>query len=198
MRRCLLLGILWVCCAAAVRGDASGATASTAPADSAQTSTPAPADAPTPAVADTARLRPDPAWAWWRWPPVHAAIAIAPLDGPQDILAKEEILADRIDALVIEAARLDTLAAAWQARSVAMTAQLEVLEDLADVQLGGDLEFQQRTGSVREEVVQAAEQITTFAATRTALAEELIRLRSLSETYRQQAAQLREEEESSR
>ncbi len=190
MRRCLLLGILWVCSATAVRGDASGAAASTAPADSSRKLAPA--------MADTARLRTDPAWAWWRWPPVHAAIAIAPLDGPQDILAKEEILADRIDALVIESARLDTLAAAWQARSVAMTAQLEVLEDLADVQLGGDLEFQQRTGSVREEVVQAAEQITTFAATRTALAEELIRLRSLSETYRQQAAQLREEEESSR
>ena len=150
------------------------------------------------APADTARARTDPAWAWWTWPPITAAIAIAPLDGPQDILEKDEIIADRIDALVDEAARLDTLAMAWQARSVAMTAQLEVLEDLADVQLGGDLEFQQRTESVREEVVQAAGQVATFAATRAALGDELIRLRSLSETYRQRAARLREEEESSR
>lgn len=79
-----------------------------------------------------------------------------------------------------------------------MGAQLEVLEDLADLQLGGDLEFQQRVENVREDVVQAAGRIAVLTNTRAALADEVALLRALSEDYRQRAARLREEEESPR
>ncbi|MBT6145091.1 MAG: hypothetical protein HOH74_06660 [Gemmatimonadetes bacterium] len=142
--------------------------------------------------------REDPAWAWSRWPSIAAAVALAPLDGPQDILEKEEIIADRIDALDAETARLDTLTHAWQARSVAMTAQLEVLEDLADRRLGGDLELQQRVENVRGDVLQAGKRVTLFGEVHSALAIELLSLRNLSREYRQQAAQLRQEEENPR
>lgn len=152
----------------------------------------------TTAADDTVGVLPDPAWAWRQWPPIGAAIAIAPLDGPQDILEKEEIVQDRIDALGAEFARLDTIASAWLARHVAMTAQLEVLEDLADLQFGGDLEVQQRLESVREDVQQAAREIERHTKVLQALQRESDRLRALAATYRQQAAQLRAEEESLR
>lgn len=139
-----------------------------------------------------------PAWAWRLWPSIGPAIAIAALDGPQDIVEKEEILADRIDALALENTRLDTLAGAWQARQLAMTAQLEVLEDLADMQLGGDLEVQQRLESVRQDIQQATREVEFHLDVQRALRSEIDRLRSLAATYRQRAAQLRAEEESLR
>ena len=149
------------------------------------------------ATTDTSLVSADPVWAWTRWPSIDVAITLAPLDGPQDILEKQEIVADRIDALVDETARLDTLAGAWQARHVAMGA-LEVLEDLADLQLGGDLEFQQRLENVREDALQAAGCVAIPLDARAALANEVALLRVLSEDYGHRAARLREEEEGSR
>ena len=37
--------------------------------------------------------------AWTRWPSIDAAIESAPLDGPDEVLEKAEIIADRRDAL---------------------------------------------------------------------------------------------------
>lgn len=178
-----LIGVIWTCLAATADGDSLAVAA-----DTAQSM----------ATADTSLVSADPVWAWTRWPSIDVAITLAPLDGPQDILEKQEIVADRIDALVDETARLDTLAGAWQARHVAMGAQLEVLEDLADLQLGGDLEFQQRLENVREDALQAAGCVAILLDARAALADEVALLRVLSEDYGHRAARLREEEEGSR
>lgn len=141
---------------------------------------------------------PDPVTAWSRWPEIDRAIALEALDGPQDILEKEEIIADRIDDLTAAQADLDTLATDWSARHLARSTQLEVLDDLASVQLGGDLELQQRVEGVREDVLQAAQQLARIDSSLRELAVEVARLRALSLDYRGRAARLRQQEEGHR
>lgn len=189
MRFCLALAWLGLCVVnVAVAEEASVEGGAAISADSTRSTDPP----------DSTLVRTGSGWAWWNWPPIASAIAIAPLDGPQDILERSEIIADRIDALVAEAARLDTVASLWHARHIAMTAQLEVLEDLADIQLGGDLEFQQRTESVREDLLQTAAQIAVFARSDSALVGELTRLRAMSAAYLHRAEELRQQEENPR
>jgi hypothetical protein len=154
--------------------------------------------ADTAAVAAADSTTADPSFDWTRWPDIAAAIALQPLDGPEDILEKQEIIDDRIDDLTARGGALDTLAGAWTDRHRAMSTQLEVLDDLAEVQLGGDLEFQQRIESVREEVLQAAQQMTRIGSARRQLEAEVARLRALADDYRDQALRLREQEESDR
>lgn len=145
------------------------------------------------AAVDSTRLGPD--WSWARWPAIDAAIRLQPLDGPRDILEKEEIIADRLDALAREQTRLDSIAAGWDQRRVALSAQQEVLEDLADLQLGGDLDLQRRIEAVHDDSRQADEQYVRLATISEALQRELARLQTLSHDYRDAAARLRDEEE---
>ena len=58
----------------------------------------------------------DPVQAWRHWKQIDRAIALDELDGPDDILGKEEIIEDRIDDLTEEGARLQQSAAEWEAR----------------------------------------------------------------------------------
>ena len=149
-------------------------------------------------AADPSTVTVDPLLAWTAWPDLSRAIALEILDGPQDILEKEEIIADRIDALAAEGARLDTLAEAWGARHLAMSTQLEVLDDLAEVQLGGDLELQQRLESVRQDVEQASSRLQHIGDARLRLTGAHAQLDSLARDYRERAARLRAQEEGDR
>ncbi len=137
----------------------------------------------------------DPAYAWKGWPDLERAIALRPLDGPEDIIEKKEIIEDRLDDLTAEAIKLHSAKERWLNRQHALEEQREVLEDLAEVQRGGDLQLQQRLHSLREEI----RQITTRSKTPTrALAEleqEQQRLRELAQHYTDKALQLRREEE---
>ena len=147
------------------------------------------------AEADSAEVQVvDPLLVWRQWPPIDRAIALEPLDGPADILEKEEIIADRLDDLRAVAARHDSTHSIWSARHGATTARLEVLEDLADVQLGGDLQLQQRLESVREDAAVAEEWLDRLAAAGDALKQELARLEGLARSYQSRAEELRQEE----
>ena len=150
------------------------------------------------AVDDASTLRRDPLWAWQDWPPIGRAIALEKLDGPADILEKSEIIADRLDGLVREETRLDSIGATWGTRHLALAAQLEVLEDLADVQLGGDLQLQQRIDRARDDALDADDRVARVSASREALQAEALRLRDLAADYRRRAEELRRQEEGSR
>ena len=136
--------------------------------------------------------------AWRHWKQINRAIALDELDGPDDILAKEEIIEDRIDDLTEEDTRLQQSAAEWEARHEVAGVQLEVLDDLAEMQLGGDLQMQQRIEDVREKIREAAQWLERIDISRRDLALEVARLRKLAARYRQTAEEIRIREEGHR
>lgn len=158
-----------------------------------------PATPPRPARADSTRRQPiDPAYEWQTWMDLSRAIALRPLDGPEDISEKAEIIEDRSDDLRREQQQLKTALEEWQTRGQALELQLEVLEELAQVQRGGDLQLQQRQHGLREELGRARRRLRVFRTAGGELAGELERLEKLAEEYREKAAALRRREEESR
>ena len=91
----------------------------------------------------------DPAYLWTIWKDLSRAIELQKLDGPEDIVEKADIIRDRIDDLTGERQRLATLLEEWADRHESLDIQLEVLEDLAMVQLDGDLQLQQHAQHTR-------------------------------------------------
>jgi hypothetical protein len=137
----------------------------------------------------------DPAYAWKGWPDLERAIALRPLDGPDDILEKKEIIEDRIDDLHLEEKKLRTATEGWRERQQALEMQREVLDDLAEVQRGGDLQLQQRLHTLREDMRQIATRIKTPTQALAELKREQQRLRELARQYADKAQKLRREEE---
>jgi len=151
------------------------------------------------ARADSARARPlDPAYAWKAWKDLSRAIALRPLDGPDDILEKAEIITDRLDDLRQERKALQTELEKWKDRQQSLELQMEVLEDLAQVQRGGDLQLQQRLHGLREDLGRAARRIGVLKGALGELDEELSRLDGLAAAYARKAAELRRREEENR
>ena len=140
----------------------------------------------------------DPAYAWTTWKDISRAIALRPLDGPDDILEKTEIIEDRIDDLFKEHQHLQEAIDEWKNRHQSLEIQLEVLEDLAEVQRGGDLQLQQRMHSLREDLRKAAQRRSVLGKSLQKLEGELARLRELVKQYQQQAEAIRRREEESR
>jgi prefoldin subunit 5 len=140
----------------------------------------------------------DPAYAWTTWKDISRAIALRPLDGPDDILEKTEIIEDRIDDLLKERQRMQEAIDEWKNRHQSLEIQLEILEDLAEMQRGGDLQLQQRMHSLREDLRKAAQRRSVLKKSLHELEEELARLRELVKQYQQQAAAIRRREEENR
>jgi len=149
-----------------------------------------------PAAAPPAPL--DAVAAWKRWKEIVRAIEPGDLDGPQDILEKEEIIQDRVDDLAAEDERLAGTRSQWRGRLQAALVQLEVLDDLAEIQLGGDLQLQQRLENVREDVRRGSEWLKRIDESRGELATEMKRLRELARGYLNRAEELRRQEEGPR
>ena len=148
---------------------------------------------------DSTRKRPvDPALAWKSWKDLSRAIALRGLDGPDDILEKAEIIADRIDDLRQEQKQLKASLQEWSDRHQALELQLEVLDDLAEVQRGGDLQLQQRLHSLREDLGKATGRMQIFDASLKDLEQELDRLDGLAKQYAKKAEDLRRREEENR
>lgn len=141
---------------------------------------------------------PDPLRPWRNWPPIDRAIELDALDGPVDIVEKTEIIADRLDDLQLEATRLDSVDGVWEARVVGLSSQLEVLEDLADLQLGGDLQLQQRIESVRDDAIEAQRWRERIELAMTDLQDLMGRWQQRAADYDRQAQLLRRQEEESR
>lgn len=141
-------------------------------------------------------MQADPLRPWLGWPPLEPAIAIAPLDGPVDWIEKAEIIADRVDDLRRLEPGMDSLATLWDTRLQALATQLELLEDLADLQLGGDLQLQQRIETVRDDEAEALAWSERVDAARSDLEKHITTLDDLRRSYEVQADLLRQKEES--
>ena len=140
----------------------------------------------------------DPAFEWKRWKDLARAIRLRPLDGPSDILEKAEIVEDRIDDLTEERGRLVDQARDWKIRREALETQLEVLDDLARVQRGGDLQLQQRMHNMREGRRLASRRQVILEASLQQMDSEVERLNELSAEYKSKAEDLRRRERESR
>ncbi len=147
------------------------------------------------------RTRPkhiDPAYAWKQWKDISLAIALRPLDDPGDILEKAEIIEDRLDDLKREKERLKTISEGWDQRHQSLELQLEVLDDLARIQRGGDLHLQLRMHDLREELGKANRRVQVLKGALEELGKELKSMTRLAVDYREQANALRRREEEGR
>ena len=140
----------------------------------------------------------DPVQSWRHWKDLERAIRLRPLDGPEDILEKAAIIEDRIDDLSRVQETLLQLSQDWTSKQESLELQLEMLEDLAKVQLGGDLQLQQRLHVLRERRRMATHSTGLVSESLEDLAIELARQRARVEEYRTKAEDLRRREAESR
>ena len=147
---------------------------------------------------DSTRTSRDPAFAWLSWRDLTAAITLRELDGPDDILKKSDIIKDRLDALMAEQIRLTSAMKEWTDRQGSFAIQIEVLDDLAKVQRGGDLQLQQRLHNMREGRRVAAQRVQGLTRSLSLLKVELTRLQDLLQEYNRAAENLRRQEDENR
>ncbi len=139
-----------------------------------------------------------PAYIWKTWTDLSRAIELRKLDGPEDIIEKADIIEDRIDDLSEEREKLAAARQEWADKNDALEIQLEVLEDLAKVQLGGDLQLQQRMHRMREGRSMAANQLEILTRSISELDIEVGGLTEMVTEYKKQAEELRRREAESR
>ena len=168
----------------------AGGAAAQALADSLASDPLAPADS---SAADS--VQSDPLRPWLAWKDLGRAIAFRPLDGPADIVEKTEIIQDRLDALAGLKKPLEDRLKNPTDRLAALDIQLEVLEDLAQLQRGGDLELQQRLHDMRADRRRFELVQHPFQAALSDLQGEIDRLTDLMRHYQTRAADLRRREE---
>jgi len=150
-------------------------------------------------LVDSVRLaNVDPVLAWRGWKDLSRAIGLRPLDGPGDILEKAEIVQDRIDDLLEERREIEEAGEEWEERRQGLELQLEVLDDLAELQRGGDLQLQQRMHGLREELGKASRRLRIIEGSLGDLSKELDRLSSVVKQYQEKAEDLRRREEEER
>ncbi|MCZ7583120.1 MAG: hypothetical protein M5R36_07170 [Deltaproteobacteria bacterium] len=132
--------------------------------------------------------------AWKQWKSIDAAIALRPLDGPDDIVEKAEIIEDRVDDLAREKTRLQAELDSGGQRLDNLRRQREALQDLAEIQRGGDPQTRQRlhdlAGRIRREETRLADLRSSLAG----LEKELERMRALAADYRAKAETLKQRE----
>ena len=149
-------------------------------------------------VDSTRLVNVDPALAWQGWKDLARAIALRPLDGPGDILEKAEIVQDRIDDLQEERRKIEEVGEEWEERRQGLELQREMLDDLAELQRGGDLQLQQRMHGLREELGKASRRLRILEGSLGDLGRELDRLNGIVKQYAEKAEDLRRREEEER
>ena len=149
-------------------------------------------------VDSTRLVNVDPALAWQGWKDLSRAIALRPLDGPGDILEKAEIVQDRIDDLQEERRKIEEVGEEWEERRQGLELQREMLDDLAELQRGGDLQLQQRMHGLREELGKASRRLRILEGSLGDLGRELDRLNGIVKQYAEKAEDLRRREEEER
>jgi hypothetical protein len=128
--------------------------------------------------------------AWKRWKSIEAAIEVRPLDGPDDIIEKAEIIEDRADELKGEQARLEMEADLNHQKLRALRSQREVLKDLAEIKPAGDPQTRNRLNDLAERIGREERQLKMRRRSVAEMEEELIRLRGLAVEYREEAENL--------
>lgn len=131
---------------------------------------------------------------WRGLPTIAPAIAVAPLDGPEDLREKIEIIEDRIDLLATERKRIVyALKALTQSRQ-AQELQLEMLEDLSQINCESDVQLQQRLHDLQHQLSQYIRRIQAYEHAFAALENELDHLKGFAQQYRLQTEDLLKKE----
>ena len=128
--------------------------------------------------------------AWKRWKSIEAAIAVRPLDGPDDIIEKAEIIEDRADELKGEKARLEREADLNRQKLRTLRSQREVLQDLAEIKPGGDSQTRNRLQDVAERIGREEMLLKMRRQSVAELEEELVQMKKLAVKYREKARDL--------
>jgi hypothetical protein len=128
--------------------------------------------------------------AWKRWKSIEAAITVRPLDGPDDIIEKAEIIEDRADELKGEKARLEREADLNRQKLRTLRSQREVLQDLAEIKPGGDAQTRNRLQDVAERIGREEMLLKMRRQSAAELEEELVQMNELAVEYREKARDL--------
>jgi predicted nuclease with TOPRIM domain len=125
--------------------------------------------------------------AWKRWKSIEAAIALRPLDGPEDIIEKAEIIEDRADELKGEKARLEGEADLNRQKLRTLRSQREVLQDLAEIKPSGDSQTRNRLHDLAERIGREEMLLKMRRQSVDELEEELVQMKELAVEYRERA-----------
>jgi hypothetical protein len=128
--------------------------------------------------------------AWKRWKSIEAVVEVRPLDGPDDIIEKAEIIEDRVDELKGEQARLELEADLNRQKLGSLRSQREVLQDLAEIKPAGDPQTRNRLNDLAERIGREERRLKMRRQSVDELEEELIRMRGLAVEYREKAENL--------
>jgi hypothetical protein len=128
--------------------------------------------------------------AWKRWKSIEAAIAVRPLDGPDDIVEKAEIIEDRADELNGEKVRLEREADLNRQKLRTLRSQREVLQDLAEIKPGGDSQTRNRLHDLAGRIAREEMLLRIRRESVSELEKELVRMNELAVEYREKARDL--------
>lgn len=126
-------------------------------------------------------------FAWKKWRSIDAAVALRPLDGPEDIREKAEIIEDRIDELKREKARLQTEIALGSQKLQSLKNQKTVLQELEDVKIGSDSQGRQRLQDISERIRREEQLLKLKRKSLAELEVEITKMTSLAAEYRGKA-----------
>ena len=136
--------------------------------------------------------------AWRSLKDIGPAVAIAPLDGPDDIVEKIEIIQDRMDALLIEKRKLVIIVDLLTTGRQSQETQIEVLEDLSEINPTSDMQLQQRLHDLQQQFNTLSRRIRAYKHSLTDLENEYAGLENLSKRYQKQAQKLQKDEDPNR
>ncbi len=136
--------------------------------------------------------------AWRSLKDIAPAVAIAPLDGPDDIFEKIEIIQDRMDALLTEKKKLVIIVELLTTGRQSQEAQIEVLEDLSEINRTSDMQLQQRLHDLQQQSNILSRRIRAYKRSLTDLKNEYAGLENLSKRYQKQAQKLQKDEDPNR
>ena len=128
---------------------------------------------------------------WKRWKSIEAAVTPRPLDGPEDIIEKAEIIEDRADDLEREKARLEVEAQRGRERLRRLEDQRGVLREIEEIRLSGDSRSRQRLQDISERIRREEALLKRIGESVAGLEEELARMSALAAEYREKARLLK-------
>ena len=128
--------------------------------------------------------------AWKRWKSIEAAIEVRPLDGPDDIIEKAEIIEDRADELKGEKARLQTEAELNRQKLQTLRRQRESLQDLREIKPGGDSQTRNRLYDLAERIGREERLLKMRRESAAELEKEFAHMNELALEYREKARDL--------
>ncbi len=131
---------------------------------------------------------------WQTWKSIDAATTLAPLDGPDEVLEKAEIIADRRDALSAEQRRISERCEAIAAGVAGVEQQLEGTREIIRVRGGRDGVLRRRVHAFRTRKRELEDLGRVCEESRSGLSKALADLGAQHTRYLEQAKALRAEE----